>query len=98
MSSSPSPRPDFARRAADYDRVRPVDDKWWRVFDVVEREAGLRGRRVLDVGCGTGRLEVALGEQARVWGIDATPEMLDVARRQAPHAAGFKVARAEELP
>jgi ubiquinone/menaquinone biosynthesis C-methylase UbiE len=75
-----------------------VDEHWWRVFDVVERRGELAGRRVLDVGCGTGRLEVALGERARVWGIDPSPEMLALARRQAPRAAGFKLARAEELP
>jgi ubiquinone/menaquinone biosynthesis C-methylase UbiE len=52
---------------------------------------------VLDVGCGTGRLEVALAGRARLWGVDATPEMLEVARRSAPDAR-FKLGRAEELP
>jgi ubiquinone/menaquinone biosynthesis C-methylase UbiE len=52
---------------------------------------------VLDVGCGTGRLEVALASRARVWGVDAEPQMLDVARRSAPQAT-FKLGRAEELP
>jgi ubiquinone/menaquinone biosynthesis C-methylase UbiE len=52
---------------------------------------------VLDVGCGTGRLEVALAGRARLWGVDATPEMLEVARRNAPDAR-FKLGRAEELP
>jgi len=52
---------------------------------------------VLDVGCGTGRLEVALASRARVWGVDAEPQMLDVARRSAPEAT-FKLGRAEELP
>jgi ubiquinone/menaquinone biosynthesis C-methylase UbiE len=52
---------------------------------------------VLDVGCGTGRLEVALAGRARLWGVDATPEMLEVARRNAP-GARFKLGRAEELP
>jgi ubiquinone/menaquinone biosynthesis C-methylase UbiE len=99
MSSSPtrSSKPDFGRLAAAYDRVRPVDDNWREVFRLVEREVGLEGRRVLDVGCGTGRLAVALAGRARVWGVDATPEMLDVARRNAPEAA-FKLGRAEELP
>jgi ubiquinone/menaquinone biosynthesis C-methylase UbiE len=49
------------------------------------------------VGCGTGRLEVALAGRARLWGVDATPEMLEVARRNAPDAR-FKLGRAEELP
>jgi ubiquinone/menaquinone biosynthesis C-methylase UbiE len=89
--------PDFGRLAQSYDRVRPVDDNWWDVFRLVEREADLVGRRVLDVGCGTGRLEVALAGRSRVWGVDAEPAMLEVARTSAPQAT-FKEARAESLP
>jgi ubiquinone/menaquinone biosynthesis C-methylase UbiE len=59
--------------------------------------AGLEGSRVLDVGCGTGRLEAALAGRARVWAVDAEPKMLEVARRSAPDAT-FKEARAEALP
>jgi ubiquinone/menaquinone biosynthesis C-methylase UbiE len=89
--------PDFARLAASYDRVRPVDENWWELFRLVEREADLDGRRVLDVGCGTGRLQVALAGRARAWGLDAEPEMLEVAKRNAPDAT-FKLGRAEALP
>jgi ubiquinone/menaquinone biosynthesis C-methylase UbiE len=63
----------------------------------VEREADLVSRRVLDVGCGTGRLEAALAGRAKVWGVDAEPAMLEVARSNAPEAT-FKEARAESLP
>lgn len=98
MSSTPAP--DFSQLAAVYDALRPVDDNWWEVYDLVERLADLRGRRVLDVGCGTGRLSVALAERAgaKVWGVDASPEMLAVARAKAPRGAAFKEARAESLP
>jgi len=91
---------DFARLAASYDRVRPVDDNWRAAFEVVVREADLRGQRVLDLGCGTGRLSAALAEQgiARVWGVDASPEMLAVAREKLPATVGLKEGRAEELP
>ncbi len=89
--------PNFGRLAASYDQVRPVDENWWEVFRLVEREADLEGRRVLDVGCGTGRLEVALAGRAKVWGIDPEPKMLDVARQNAPEAT-FKSGRAESLP
>jgi ubiquinone/menaquinone biosynthesis C-methylase UbiE len=89
--------PDFGRIAPEYDRVRPVDDNWWEVFHLVEREADLVGRRVLDVGCGTGRLEEALAGRARVWGVDASPEMLAVARSKGSGAT-FKEGRAEALP
>jgi ubiquinone/menaquinone biosynthesis C-methylase UbiE len=98
MSSNPAT--DFGARAATYDDVRPVDDNWWAVYELVERAADLRGRRVLDVGCGTGRLSVALAERAgaKVWGVDASPEMLAVAQSKAPRGVAFKLARAEALP
>jgi len=89
--------PDFGRLAQSYDRIRPVDENWWEVFRHVEREADLVGRRVLDVGCGTGRLEAALAGRARVWGVDAEPAMLEVARANVPDAT-FKEGRAEQLP
>jgi ubiquinone/menaquinone biosynthesis C-methylase UbiE len=91
---------DFGARAAGYDRIRPVDDNWRALFDVVVREADLRGQRVLDIGCGTGRLSAALAEQslARVWGVDASPEMLAVAREKLPASVGLKEGTAELLP
>jgi ubiquinone/menaquinone biosynthesis C-methylase UbiE len=98
MSSTPAP--DFGPRAATYDEVRPLDDNWWEVYALAERLGDLRGRRVLDVGCGTGRLSVALAERAgaRVWGVDASPEMLEQATAKAPRGVAFKHARAEALP
>jgi SAM-dependent methyltransferase len=97
MSSTRAP--DFSRIADSYDVVRPVDANWWEVYERVERLADLRGRRVLDVGCGTGRLSVALAERgAKVWGVDPSPEMLAVARAKAPRGVAFKEATAESLP
>jgi ubiquinone/menaquinone biosynthesis C-methylase UbiE len=91
---------DFGARAASYDRIRPVDQNWWDAFELVVREADLRGRRVLDLGCGTGRLAVALAERgiAQVWGVDASPEMLAVARGKLPASVGLRQGRAEDLP
>ena len=60
-------------------------------------EGDLPGRRVLEVGSGTGRFLAALGGRARAWGVDPAPEMLEVARGRA-HAAGLKLGTAEELP
>jgi ubiquinone/menaquinone biosynthesis C-methylase UbiE len=91
---------DFARLATSYDRIRPVDENWRNTFEVVVREADLRGHRVLDLGCGTGRLAAALAEQgiARVWGVDTSAEMLAVAREKLPASVGLKEGRAEQLP
>jgi len=63
----------------------------------VIREADLAGRRVLDIGCGTGRFLAQLAEIAKAWGVDASPEMLEVARTRAG-GAGLKLGSAEELP
>src|SRR5574341_377716 len=63
------------------------------------------GERVLDVGCGPGSLTVpaakAVGEEGKVAGIDASPEMIDVARRNAAKQGldiDFQVAPIEGLP
>jgi SAM-dependent methyltransferase len=96
MSSSATP--DFAARAATYDELRPQDDKWWELYELVEKEADLRGRRVLDAGCGTGRLARTLAPHASVWGIDASSEMLAVARRRVPSSVRLKLASAENPP
>ena len=80
--------------------MRPVDDNWWDVFEVLVREAELRGTRVLDAGCGTGRLAAALAERAvaRVWGVDASERMLEAARANVPSSVGLRRALVEELP
>jgi ubiquinone/menaquinone biosynthesis C-methylase UbiE len=52
---------------------------------------------VLDIGCGTGRFLAQLAPLAKAWGVDASPEMLDVARTRAG-VAGLKLGTAEQLP
>jgi ubiquinone/menaquinone biosynthesis C-methylase UbiE len=89
--------PDFGRLAARYDELRPADERWQEVVAAMDEAAGLAGR-VLDVGCGTGNLVADLAARGvRTFGIDASPEMLAVARRKAP-GAGLKEGRAEALP
>lgn len=68
--------------------------------------AGIRsGERILDVGCGPGRLAIRAGSVAgpagEICGIDPAPEMVELARRKAAHAgvtARFEVGVIEALP
>ena len=60
------------------------------------REGDLVGRRVLDIGCGTGRAAEALAARgSRVWGVEPEPEMAALARER---VSNVKVAPAERLP
>ena len=63
------------------------------------------GDRVLDVGCGSGRLTLAaqqwVRENGEAIGIDPSPEMIEVARQNAKRAgskAKFELGPAESLP
>lgn len=69
---------------------------------VVAEAAGIgRGKRVLDVACGTGALTLAaldrVGSQGQVVGLDANPDMLTVARRKTD-AIQWQEGLAEKLP
>jgi trans-aconitate methyltransferase len=65
--------------------------------DLVELMAPRPAERVLDLGSGTGDLTQAIAEQgARVLGLDASPEMVDAARRKYP-ALEFVVGDGQEL-
>ena len=57
-------------------------------------------KRVLDVGCGTGALAAALADRggAKVWGVEPSPEMRDVARARLPAASASADGTAEALP
>jgi ubiquinone/menaquinone biosynthesis C-methylase UbiE len=89
---------DFSRLAPLYDELRQGNHA--ELVELLVREGDLRGTRVLDVGCGTGSLAVTLAEQyaCKVWGVDASPEMLEVARAKIPAGVGVKLGHAEDLP
>ena len=72
---------------------------------VVELAKIKPGDKVLDVGCGTGNLTLtaknAAGVSGAVYGIDAAPEMIEVAKKKAQHAHAdvtFEIGLVEKIP
>lgn len=73
--------------------------------NIIRSAAIPSGAAVLDVGCGTGTLALMakeeVGEQGKVFGIDAAPEMIEVARQKSLQQNGdvnFQQAVIEALP
>jgi ubiquinone/menaquinone biosynthesis C-methylase UbiE len=101
MSSSQTPKSqiDFGQIASRYDELRHAGALWSDLVELLVAEADLRGRRVLDVGCGTGKLITTLVERygCKAWGIDPSPEMIEIARERVPSGVGLRGGRAEEL-
>mgnify|MGYP000288939529 CR=1 FL=1 len=102
-----------AGSSAAFDSQAAAYDRWYatplgQLTDRVEKEAlfgilpSVQGRLLLEVGCGTGNITLALARRgARVVGLDASRPMLAAARRrerEAPGVAGWLQGRAESLP
>jgi ubiquinone/menaquinone biosynthesis C-methylase UbiE len=88
----------FDRIPEEYDRVRPSypDELVDRACSV----AGLGpGSRVVEVGCGTGKLTVALAERGlRVDAVDPGGNLVEIARARVPGSSvRFHVARFEDV-
>ena len=87
-----------------------IYDRWARnnlagVYAKIVELAGLRGdEKVLDVGCGTGNLDLMLAgflEEGAVCAIDIAPKMIEVATRKAKeqsYSIDYKVGSSISLP
>jgi SAM-dependent methyltransferase len=63
------------------------------------RRHGLRGHRLLDVGCGTGKSYLPMLERGwEVTACDISPSMLELARAKSGNAVQLSVADMRELP
>ena len=90
--------PGFDGRAARYEELRPVDDNWWEVYEALVRLGELRGSRVLEVGCGTGRLAAGArgARRSRASGRSTRPRRWSSRRSRSASTPGSR--RAEALP
>jgi demethylmenaquinone methyltransferase / 2-methoxy-6-polyprenyl-1,4-benzoquinol methylase len=71
--------------------------RWWRRSTAAALGSN-SGMRVLDLGCGTGRLGARLSPRHRVIGLDVSGPMLAEARRQSPGWLGLVQGSAFRLP
>ena len=79
----------WGERAADWAELLERAEAPWLgpAYELVLDRLVRPGTRLLDVGCGSGRFCAIAGARgARVCGIDATPELLAIARERNPEA------------
>jgi ubiquinone/menaquinone biosynthesis C-methylase UbiE len=78
----------LAQGAADVDRLALINQLYGPTSESLLLEAGLKpGMHVVEVGCGSGNMTCWLAERVgtsgRVTGVDASPDSLEQAKRQA---------------
>jgi SAM-dependent methyltransferase len=91
----------YERLAPFYDRFTHNfgHDPWLANIEAISLRHGLRGRRVLDVGCGTGKSFLPMLERGyEVTACDLSPAMVEQARELAGLDAEVVVADARALP
>ena len=88
----------YETRARDYHRLVSAEDCDRNVLPAITSRVALAGKRVIEVGAGTGRVTRMLVEAgANVRAFDRAAPMLEVAREQLP-SVSFEVADARSLP
>jgi len=91
----------YAPLAPHYDALTRLyrHDVWLERLEALAVRAGLSGRRLLDVACGTGKSFLPLLRKGyEVSACDISPEMLAVARRNAPEDVRLFQADMRRLP
>jgi trans-aconitate 2-methyltransferase len=82
---SPDPSPSFTWNAADYNKSSPAQQVWAQ--ELIEKIGLYGNERVLDIGCGDGKITAAIAEivpLGMVTGIDSSTEMIRFAREHFP--------------
>jgi ubiquinone/menaquinone biosynthesis C-methylase UbiE len=92
----------YQERAEDYDTLISAEDSAGALVREIERRAPFDGKRVVDVGAGTGRIaRLVAGRASEIVLVERAAPMLEVARRRL-HAMGAKhaahVADARAMP
>lgn len=73
----------YASFADSYDRENASSllNEWYERPAMIALAGEVRGRRILDAGCGSGPLSEALGSRGAVMaGFDGSPAMVELAR------------------
>lgn len=84
-----------------YDRITETHDHaaWAAEVEELALAAGLAGRRLLDVGCGTGNLTAPMLERGyTATGVDVSPAMLTIAREKLGPGVPLHCADMRALP
>ncbi|MBI1882489.1 MAG: class I SAM-dependent methyltransferase [Chloroflexi bacterium] len=79
----------YTHRAADYHQLITPEDCKGNLLPAMQQVTALRGKRILDLGTGTGRLPLLLDDQAaQVIGLDLHGAMLQENQRQRGRVGG----------
>jgi len=92
--------PDPPTFADVYDAVvgRDFWSHWWRAFERLEREHGLRYARVCEVACGTAEIAHRFARRgSEVSGVDISEDMIRVARAKCGTDVALSVQAMEEM-